>query len=82
MSVNVTFYHSVICPRCHMVGRSLALLLPEYPHVSLEKVEFLTSRGRARGDGVRAIPTLVSGDRQLSGFYLTRRSIHEFLDSL
>lgn len=82
MTANVVFYHSVICPRCHMAGRSLARLLPEYPHVRVEKVEFLTNRGRARSDGVRAIPTLVSGERTLSGFYLTGRSIREFLDSL
>lgn len=78
----ITFYHSVICPRCHMAGRSLAQLLNEFPGVQLEKVEFLTNRGRSINDGVRSIPALVSGDKKLSGFYLTRDSIRRFLEAL
>ena len=27
----VTFYHSMICPRCHMAGMSLSRLLPDFP---------------------------------------------------
>jgi len=78
----VTFYHSVICPRCQMASRSLSQLLDEFPHINLEKVEYLANLGRSRRDGVRAIPTLVSGERQLSGFYLTRNRIRQFLESL
>jgi hypothetical protein len=78
----VTLYHSVICPRCQMAGRSLGQLLEEFPHIKLEKIEYLSNLGRSRRDGVRTIPTLVSGERRLSGFYLTRRSIRRFLESL
>jgi glutaredoxin len=79
---SVTFYRSAICPRCHMAGRSLAKLLPEFPEVTIEVVEILTNGQRARTDGVRRIPTLLSGDRRLSGFYLTRARIRRFLESL
>ena len=78
----LTFYRSAICPRCHMAGRSLAKLLAEFPDVTLDEVEFLTNRERAKADGVRQIPTLVSGDRKLSGFYLTQNRIRRFLESL
>jgi glutaredoxin len=78
----VTFYHSVICPRCQMANRSLAQLAGEFPHITVEKVEYLANLGRSRQDGVRAIPTLVSGERRLTGFYLTRSRIREFLESL
>ena len=27
----VTFYHSMICPRCHMAGLSLSSLLDDFP---------------------------------------------------
>jgi hypothetical protein len=54
----------------------------EFPHITVEKVEDLTNLGRSRRDGVRAIPTLVSGGRQLSGFYLTRNRLRRFLESL
>ena len=78
----VTFYHSVICPRCQLAGRSLAKLLAEFPNVRLDKVELLTNRARARAAGVRQIPALVHGDTKLTGFYLTKSRIRRFLESL
>tara|TARA_B100000470_G_C19461681_1_gene246129 strand:- start:13 stop:270 length:258 start_codon:yes stop_codon:yes gene_type:complete len=78
----VTFYHSVICPRCQVAGLSLKQLLPEFPDVTLEKVELLTNLGRARREGVPTIPTLVAGDRRPQGLYLTKNRIRRFLESL
>ena len=78
----VTFYHSMLCPRCQMASRSLSRLLPEFPNVSVEKIELLTGGKTARRDGVRSIPTLVAGDRRLGGFYLTKATIRRFLESL
>ncbi len=78
----VTFYHSAICPRCGLAKLWLASLKPDFPGIDVEKVEFLTHRAQAREAGVRAIPTLVAGDRQLSGFLLTRGAIRTFFESL
>jgi predicted DsbA family dithiol-disulfide isomerase len=78
----IRFYHSMICPRCFMVGRSLAALRGDFPDVEIEEVEYLTNLGRARKDGVRTIPALVAEDRKLSGFYLTKRSLRTFLESV
>jgi thioredoxin-like negative regulator of GroEL len=78
----VTFYHSAICPRCRLASLFLGRLLPEYPGIRLERVEFLTNPGRARAAGVRSIPTLVSDGSRLAGFVLTRSGIRRFLDSL
>ena len=78
----VTFYHSVVCPRCHLAGFFLNQLLPGFPDVEIRKVEFLTHNADARAAGVRTIPSLVSGDRKLSGFVLTKGGIREFLSSL
>ena len=78
----VTFYHSMVCPRCHLAGVWLRMLLPEFPDVEVEKVEYLANMGRSRELGVSFIPTLVSGERKLSGFLLTRNSVRQFLESL
>ena len=78
----VTFYHSMICPRCRLSGVWLKQLLREFPDVEIERVEFLTNRSRARGDGVRVIPTLMAGQKKLGGFYLTKKAIRRFLESL
>jgi len=78
----VTFYHSMICPRCHMAGMSLTQLRDDFPDVVVEKVEYLGNIGRARSEGVWTIPSLVSGERKLSGFYLTKKSIRRFLETV
>ncbi len=78
----VTFYHSMICPRCHMAGLFLSSLLRDFPDIKLEKIEYLTNLGSAHKVGVRQIPTLVSGDEKLGGFPLTRGSIRRFLESV
>jgi len=65
-----------------VTGLSLKQLLPEFPDVTLEKVELLTNLGRARREGVPTIPTLVAGDQRLKGFYLTKKSIRRFLECL
>ena len=78
----VTFYHSVICPRCQMAGLSLSSLLPAFPNVEINKVEYLTNLGRAKKEGVRSIPTLVADGQTLVGMYLTKKRIKSFLKSL
>lgn len=78
----VRFYHSMICPRCHLSGLFLSRLREEFPDVTVERVEYFTNLGRAKRDGVRAIPTLVAGERRLGGFFLTPRSIRRFLEAL
>ena len=78
----ITFYHSVICPRCHMANLSLAQLLREFPDIKLDKVEFLTNGERAKADGIRSIPALVAGDQKLTSFYLTKGRIRRFLESV
>ncbi len=80
--IKLTFYHSVVCPRCHYTGIVLRAVLRRRPDIDLARVEVLTHTHQARNDGVRAVPALVSGGRRLSGFVLTRTRIERFLDSL
>lgn len=65
-----------------MAGLSLSRLLPDYPDVKLEKVEYLANLRAARSEGVTSFPTLKSGDKVLSGFLLSKRRMREFLDAL
>ena len=78
----VTFYHSVVCPRCRLTSLFLASLLPGYPDVRIEKVAYLGNLTSARAAGVRSIPTLVAGDQLLSGFLLSKGRLRRFLDSV
>ena len=78
----VAFYHSVMWPRCHVTGLSLSRALRDFPDVAVEKVEYLANLVRARGESVRGIPTLASGEKRLSGILLGKKKIHQFLASL
>jgi predicted DsbA family dithiol-disulfide isomerase len=80
--INVVFYHSVVCPRCHFSGLMLGRLLRKHPDIEVTKVEFLTNTDRARADGVRSIPALVAQGRSLTGVVLTPSKIERFLESL
>lgn len=82
MTKKVTFYHSVICPRCHAAGFYLSQLLGDFPEIEVTKVEFLTNSKQAKEDGVKSIPTLISGSQTLSGFLLSKKRIRGFLESL
>lgn len=45
-------------------------------------MSFVTQRDLAREAGVRSIPTLVYGDKKLTGALLTKGKIRRFLESL
>ncbi len=78
----VTFYQSIVCPRCQMTKVLLARALREHPDVEVTRVEFLTNMARAKADGISSIPALVSEGRRLTGAILTQNKIERFLASL
>ena len=64
-----------------MTGLSLSRLLRDFPNIRIDKVEYLTHMKRARREGIHSIPALVSGDRKLNGFYLSRKRLRQFLEA-
>jgi len=79
----VTFYHSAVCPRCHLSNLALKRVLRERADdVEVERVEILKDRKRAKAAGIRSIPTLVAGGQVLAGFVLTPARIERFLAAL
>jgi len=78
----VTFYHSVICPRCQLSKLALASVLKEFPQVKLRKVEFLTHMAEAKEAGASSIPALVSGNKVLLGVVLTPGKLRRFFAGL
>ena len=62
-----------------MARKALDELLTDMDDIHLEEVEIITNPLRALKDGVKFIPTLKSGDEQLSGILLSRDKIEAFL---
>lgn len=79
---SITFYHSIICPRCAHAKRQLKALKEEFPDIEIKPVEILTNRGAMQKDGVKQFPALVHEGNTLSGFLLTRAAIRSYLTDL
>jgi hypothetical protein len=75
----ITFYHSALCPRCHIAGRHLKKLAASNPSLEIEKVDVLLSPRRAWRDGIRMIPAIRMDNTILSGIFLSEDAIVNFL---
>ncbi len=62
-----------------MAGKALDELIAGVDDIELEKVEITTNPMRTLKDGVKFIPALKSGRIQVSGIFLNRNKIEDFL---
>lgn len=65
-----------------MAQKALDELLKDRDDVQIEKVEIITNPLRALQDGVKIIPTLISGNERISGILLSRKKIKSFLEKV
>jgi glutaredoxin len=78
--MKITFYHSILCPRCLLVGRTLQKLQLEFPELAVEKIEVTARPAESLRNGIRMIPTLTAGDNKLSGLFLTPTAVRKFVE--
>ena len=57
-------------------------MVQDFPDIEVKKVGFIADRAVAREAGVKSIPTLVYGDKKLSGHLLTKGKIRDFFEQL
>lgn len=62
-----------------MAGKHLRAQSAENPDFDVEEVDILRSPRRAWRDGIRMVPALRVGEKVLSGLYLRRETISDFL---
>ena len=77
--MRIVFYKSVLCPRCHLAKKHLLAVCSAHPRLQIEEVELVTSPLRAWRDGIKMVPALKIGDNVLSGLYLSKTAITDFL---
>ena len=77
--MTIIFYHSRLCPRCRAAGRTLRDLCRQRPDLRIEEREFLLAPLQTLRDGITMIPAIKIGDQVLSGIFLKRDGIAEFL---
>lgn len=77
--MRLTFYQSPLCPRCYMAGKNLEALQQEIPNIQIEKVDVVLNFSRTRQDGIALFPAIKVEDQTLSGIFLSKEKISEFL---
>ncbi len=77
--MHIIFYKSKCCPRCFLAKQHLLAICSKKPHLQIEEVEVLTSPLRTWQEGIKMVPALKVGDAVLSGLYLSRKSITDFV---
>jgi glutaredoxin-related protein len=79
---SITFYQSVICPRCALARLHLRSLKKEFPEIEINSVEVAGNSEAMKKDGVVSFPALVHEGSKLTGFLLTRAAIRSYLTDL
>ncbi len=77
--MHLIFYKSALCPRCFLAKRHLLTLRSTHPDLRIEEVEILTAPLRAWRDGIKMVPALKAGNAVLSGLYLNKQEITDFV---
>lgn len=77
--MQVTLYRSALCPRCCLATKHLVEIAAITPEIVVEVVDVVTAPKRTWRDGVRMIPALKIDNRILSGLYLSRATIADFI---
>jgi hypothetical protein len=65
-----------------IVGRELAKLEKEFPQLLIKKIDILTHPVQAMQEGVKMIPTLIAGEKRLSGFLLSSQELRSFVTNM
>ena len=62
-----------------LVGRELRRIQEEHPDIEVEEIDVIVNPLKSWQDGIRMIPTLVTGEQKLSGVFLSAKEIKDFL---
>lgn len=60
----ITYYKSLICPRCIPTSRFLKNLKAEYPEIKVNEIEVLTNMKKTVKEGIHGIPVMTIGGRK------------------
>ena len=78
--MHITFYHSTFCPRCRLARHALKDITRGRGDIEIEEIDVLKRPLETLRKGIRMVPALQIDNRVLSGLYLKRRHIHQFID--
>jgi hypothetical protein len=62
-----------------LVGRELKKIQEEDPDLEVEAIDVVTNPLKSWKEGLRMIPTIIKGEKKLSGIFLSSKQIRDFL---
>jgi glutaredoxin len=77
--MKITFYRSLLCPRCLFTRRALLEIIHNNKEIEIEEVDVLTHPLRTWSDGVRIFPALKINGRILSDVFLGKKKMELFI---
>lgn len=75
----ITIYRSTLCPRCSLARKYLHEISSKQPEIQVKDVDVLRTPVRTWQDGIRMIPALKIDNHILSGIFLSRDKISNFI---
>jgi len=78
--MKITFYRSILGPRCALAGLALRKLQREMPDLEIETVETTIHPLKSWKTGIRMIPAIKYGNQVLSGIILSKLAISSFIE--
>jgi len=76
--MKITYFKSIICPRCIPTNRLLKQVKQEHPEIEIEEIEILTHMSRAKQADVHHVPTLIASGKR----FFTAPSMQELLSAI
>lgn len=78
--MHIILYKSFSCPRCHMARKHLKEITKMDDSITISEIEILHHPLQTWQEGIRMIPALKIENKLLSGLYLGRKMIEDFIN--
>ncbi len=80
--MQITLYRSFLCPRCYLAKKYLLEIAQQKEDITITEVDIMNHPLKTWQDGIRIIPALKCGDTTLSGVFLYKEQIINFIEQL
>ncbi len=77
--MTITFFSSILCPRCHYTNMILRKLSQHHPDLIIKKIDVTLHPLAAWQRGIKIIPALQIESDILAGIFLNETAINKFL---
>lgn len=78
--MQITLYRSILCPRCFMAKKYLEEIAQQKSNITIEEIDIMNQPLKSWQNGIRLIPAIKIEDKILSGIFLNKTQISNFIN--